>query len=455
MGTRHMTFEFPGAPSVVSRICTDPKDRRAVRFGVMPRPRDVILVAFEGPDRYSFVGGLATRMNDLAQALAARGHRARHIFIGDPDLPATETRLDGRLVLERWSQWISAYHPKDVYDGEEGKRSDLTRSLPPQLVEDIVAPAAAEGRLVTILFEDWQTAAAAVETHLLLAARGLRGAASLLWNSNSTYGYDEIDFPALERAAVVTTVSRFMRAETMRLAGVDPQILPNGIAERYLTPLPAEGRILLRAAFGRPTFVKVARFDPDKSWLWAIDAIAALRDEGRPARLLMRGSRSDYAGTVLGRIARNALSIDRISLPADAPLRDVATAIHGSEADITFLDFFIDETVLRALYAAADGVLANSEREPFGLVGLEVMACGGVAFVGRTGEDYAVPYGNSVVVQTNDPRELGAHLATLRGDRRLSERIRADGRETAKRFSWTSVLDGYEAAWDAAARMGR
>ncbi|MDQ3400828.1 MAG: glycosyl transferase family 1, partial [Chloroflexota bacterium] len=152
----------------------------------MPRPRDVILVAFEGPDRYSFVGGLATRKNDLAQALAARGHRARHIFIGDPDLPATETRLDGRLVLERWCQWISAYHPKDVYDGEEGKRSDLSRSLPPHLVEDMVAPAAAEGRPVTILFEDWQTAAAAVETHLLLATRGLRGAASLLWNSNNT-----------------------------------------------------------------------------------------------------------------------------------------------------------------------------------------------------------------------------------------------------------------------------
>jgi len=30
---------------------------------------DVVLVAFEGPDRYSFVGGLATRMIDLAEAL--------------------------------------------------------------------------------------------------------------------------------------------------------------------------------------------------------------------------------------------------------------------------------------------------------------------------------------------------------------------------------------------------
>ncbi len=421
----------------------------------MPRARDVVLVAFEGPDRYSFVGGLATRMNDLAEALVARGHRVRHIFVGDPQLPASEKRLEGRLTLERWGQWISAHHPKDVYDGEEGKRSDLTRSLPQHLVEDIVAPAAAAGRPVAILFEDWQTAAAAIATHLLLSARGLRGAATLLWNSNNTYGYDRIDFPALERAAVVTTVSRLMRAETVRLAGVDPQILPNGIAERYLAPLPADGRVLLRAAFGCPAFVKVARFDPDKRWLWAVDAIAALRDEGQRARLLMRGSRSDYADMVLERIATNGLSVDRLSLPAGAPLRDVATAIHGSEADIALLDFFIDENVLRMLYAAADGVLANSEKEPFGLVGLEVMASGGIAYLGRTGEDYAVPYGNSIVVQTDDPRELGAHLATLRGDRALMERIRAEGRETAKRFSWARLLDGYEAAWDAAARVGR
>jgi len=421
----------------------------------MPRSRDVVLVAFEGPDRYSFVGGLATRMNDLAQALVARGHRVRHIFMGDPHLAATEERLDGNLVLERWSQWISAHHPTDVYDGEEGKRSDLTASVPAHLVEDIVAPAAADGRRVSILFEDWQTADAAIATHLLLSARGLRSAATLLWNSNNTYGYKRIDFPALEHAVAVTTVSRFMRAETVRLADVDPQVLPNGIAERYLAPVASEGRFLLRAAFGCPTFVKVARFDPDKRWLWAIDAMAALRDEGRRARLLMRGSRSDYADTVLARIGQHGLSLDRLSLPSDAALRDVATAIHASDADVTLLDFFIDEDVLRALYAAADGVLANSEKEPFGLVGLEVMASGGIAFVGRTGEDYAVPYGNSVVVQTDDPRELGAHLTTLRGDGALAARIRAEGRETARRFAWPALLDGYEAAWDAAARLGR
>ena len=53
---------------------------------------DVVLVAFEGPDRYSFVGGLATRMIDLADALVSRGYFVHHLFVGDPTMPAREER---------------------------------------------------------------------------------------------------------------------------------------------------------------------------------------------------------------------------------------------------------------------------------------------------------------------------------------------------------------------------
>ena len=113
----------------------------------------------------------------------------------------------------------------------------------------------------------------------------------------------------------------------------------------------------------------------------------------------------------------------------------------------------MSERALRSLYAAADGVLANSEREPFGLVGLEVMGAGGLAFVGRTGEDYAVPYGNAVVVQTDDPRELMTHLTTLGSRPALADRIRADGQRTAERYVWPRILDGVEAAWEAAAAL--
>ena len=419
-----------------------------------PVPPVIQLVAFEGPDRYSFVGGLATRMNDLAEALVDRGYTVRHLFVGDPRAAHVEERMDGKLILERWCQWISAYHPKDVYDGEDGKWRDFSRTVPPHLV-DVIARNAERGQRTVVLFEDWQTANAAVATALGLAAREIRGSASLFWNANNTYGFGVVHFPTLERAATVTAVSRFMRAE-MTKVDLDPAVIPNGIAERWLAPVPPTDVRTMRAAFGeRPTFVKVARFDPDKRWLWAIDAVAALRTMGMRPRLVMRGSRADYADIVTARIRSRGLSVERLALAAEAPIADVARAIAASQSDIAFLDFFVSERALRALYAAADGVLANSEKEPFGLVGLEVMACGGIAYLGRTGEDYAVPYGNSVVVQTDDPRELATHLGVLRSQDDLAKRIRADGKATAKRFAWPRILDGYEAAWEAAARLGK
>jgi glycosyltransferase involved in cell wall biosynthesis len=414
---------------------------------------EVVLVAFEGPDRYSFVGGLGTRMNDLAEALTARGYRVRHLFIGDPRLPTTELRNNGTLLLERWGQWISRYHPKDVYDGEDGKWRDFGRTVPPHLLEEVIVPAARQGKRAVLLFEDWQTANAAINTTVLAQRAGLRGAITPFWNANNTYGFGSIPFPLLARAVTVTTISRFMRAELVK-SGVEPEILPNGIAERFAEPVPpADVRAMRAGLAGRPSLVKVARFDADKRWLWAIDAISHLRDGGTHPRFMMRGSRSDYADIVGTRIRERGLTVQRVALGANATPKELAAALHDVQADIAFLDFFVSEPALRALYSGADGVLANSEKEPFGLVGLEVMGAGGVAFVGRTGEDYAIPYGNSVVVQSDDPRELLTHLAALGSRPELGERIRADGPATARRYVWPRMLDAMEASWEAAATL--
>jgi glycosyltransferase involved in cell wall biosynthesis len=247
-----------------------------------------------------------------------------------------------------------------------------------------------------------------------------------------------------------------MRAALAEL-DVDAAVLPNGIAERWLKPLPPTETRTLRHGIGdRPTFVKVARFDPDKRWLWTIDAIAAMRDAGARPRLLMRGSRAAYADTIGARIRAHHLNVERIALGAESATRDLAQAVVTSgSAEVCFLDYFIPERSLRAMYQAADGVLANSEKEPFGLVGLEVMASGGIAYVGRTGEDYAVPLGNAVVTQSEDPRELLATYRSLSSRPDLIRAIRVDGRATAKRFVWPRVLDGYEATWETAFALAR
>ena len=86
-------------------------------------------------------------------------------------------------------------------------------------------------------------------------------------------------------------------------------------------------------------------------------------------------------------------------------------------------------------------MLANSGHEPFGLVGLEVMAAGGLAFTGATGEDYAEPFRNAVVLETDDPLELVEGLEQVRERPEWAAQLRARGRLTAREYTWDKVLD--------------
>ena len=86
-------------------------------------------------------------------------------------------------------------------------------------------------------------------------------------------------------------------------------------------------------------------------------------------------------------------------------------------------------------------MLANSGYEPFGLVGLEAMAAGGVAYVGSTGEDYAIPMRNSVVLDdVGSPDEIVQVARLLRDDPEVARRIREGARETAQLHTWDALL---------------
>jgi hypothetical protein len=76
------------------------------------------------------------------------------------------------------------------------------------------------------------------------------------------------------------------------------------------------------------------------------------------------------------------------------------------DVDIVNLRIALDIASRRVLFRGVAAVLANSGREPFGLVGLETMAVGGTACTGCTGEDYAVSGHNALVLETTDPHEF-------------------------------------------------
>jgi glycosyltransferase involved in cell wall biosynthesis len=397
-----------------------------------------IILSFEGPDGYSMVGGLGTRVTDLAAALGAAGVRTTLLFVGDPAKPAVE-QIDERVEYRRWAQWISAHHPAGVYDGEMNKVNDINASVPPFVVDSIVTPAAHSGERVLIIAEEWQMAGATIAIDRLLRDRGIRHTTAILWNANNTYGFDLLDWRALSSAAQITTVSKFMKFE-LRVWGVEALVVPNGIADRLLTGAdPALADAMEHALPQRPLFVKIGRYDPDKRWIQAIDAFALVHARYPTARLIIRGGREAYGAEVLARAHAHNLTVEGVSAASREP-KALIDALAASRAPVVEIRSFVPEPLLFALYRVADAVIANSGKEPFGLVGLEVMASGGLAVCGATGEEYADAFVNAIVCDTGDPRELGAYLEMALTDTALATSMRAAGAGTAAHYAWSRVL---------------
>jgi glycosyltransferase involved in cell wall biosynthesis len=398
----------------------------------------VHILSFEGPDGYARAGGIASRISGLAEGLAAAGIETHLWFVGDPELPGHE-RCDN-LHLHRWCQWISRYHPAGVYDGEEGKRTDFATSLPPFLIAEHVRPHVRAGGQVAVLAEEWHTADAVLHLDWLLREEGVRDAATLLWNANNTFGFDRIDWARLDAAARITTVSRYMRCRMWEL-GVDPLVIPNGLpADALSAPDPVATARLTGLLGDRLALTKVGRWDPDKRWLLAIDTVGELKRNGRRPLLIARGGVEAHGGEVLERAAASGLRVvDRAAPQAGIgglleSLREIG------DADIVNLRTPLTPDACRLLFRGTDAVLANSGHEPFGLVGLETLAAGGIACVGGTGEDYAIPGWNCLVLQTTDPREFLRLLEPLQSRPRDVQAMRRNAVHTARRFVWNEVI---------------
>ncbi len=105
----------------------------------------------------------------------------------------------------------------------------------------------------------------------------------------------------------------------------------------------------------------------------AIEAFAMLAAEHSTATFVVRGGRETHGNAVFARARELGLDVRDIALVSREP-KDVIAAIASAPGAVLNVQSFVPEDALLALYRIADGVLANSGREPFGLVGLEVMA---------------------------------------------------------------------------------
>jgi glycosyltransferase involved in cell wall biosynthesis len=402
-------------------------------------------LSFEGPDRYSSAGGLGVRVTHLTRALARRGDRVDLYFVGDPDRPGVET-VDG-VTLHRWCQAISAQARDGVYEAEERKIEDMCVWLPGHLA-DVVAADRAEGRRTVVLAEDWHTAWPLIAIHDELLRRGLREHPVLAWTANNRFGFDRVHFGRLSDAATLLTVSRAMK-HLMWGYGVNPRVVPNGIPPELLAAGSDGARGMLRAVLGhRIALAKVGRWDPDKRWAMALDAVARLRDRDEPAILLARGWNGTAAASSHYRELRahaECLGLPWSRCDVAAPgRRGLAVAMRGVVPDgagVVELAFPVEGEQLQMLYEETDAVLANSGFEPFGLVGLEAMAARAIVVAGSTGEDYVMPFRNGFALDTDDACEIVRCLDWLQRDPDRGRAMRAAAYETARRSRWDDVTD--------------
>ncbi|QAY64184.1 glycosyltransferase [Xylanimonas allomyrinae] len=161
---------------------------------------------------------------------------------------------------------------------------------------------------------------------------------------------------------------------------------------------------------GEALVLVVSRLSREKRVDLAVDAVAALRASGRPARLVVAGA-GPLAATLQDRARRRAV-------PA------------------AFLSFVPDRARLATLLASADVVVAPGPVETFGLAALEALASGTPVVVSATS---ALPevVGDAGAVAAPTPGALAAAMSDVL-DRARGPR-RAAARERAEQFPWSAA----------------
>jgi glycosyltransferase involved in cell wall biosynthesis len=244
---------------------------------------------------------------------------------------------------------------------------------------------------------------------------------------------------AIREGLTVTTVSRFMRT-LLAERGLSARVVPNGIADEWLAPPDGVARLRFGQQFeGRTVMAKVARWDPDKNWWMAMQAMAHMKSLGMSPLLIARGGVEGYGGWVLERAKSIGLAVHEVRWEGAGPAAMLAGLSGDESSDVLVVQVPLSQVQRHVLYNASAAVLANSLKEPFGLVGLETMAAGGVAVVGATGEDYGTPGFDCLSSQSDNPWELVGCMARLYDHPTWGLSIRTNARRTARRYTWRAV----------------
>ncbi|AEG45454.1 glycosyltransferase [Isoptericola variabilis] len=387
--------------------------------------RIVHVANFYGPRS----GGIRTAMHAIAREYVARGHEPVLVV---PDAGATTAVTGGVRVVTV---------PAPLVPGIGGYRV-VTRPGAVRRLLDELEPDRLEvsDRTTLVGTGDWARAAG-VPSLLMLHERvdGLlrafwpgagkgarpRGGTGVVGSAVAPVVADRWNAATFRRFDRLVATTGFAAAEASRLgerlAGSVGSGVPGAVPPLHRVPLgvdldlfsPARHDAGTRAGLAPPgtaVVLVVSRLSGEKRVDLAIDAVARVVRDGRPARLVVAGG-----GPQLTRLRARA---ER----------------HG--LDHRFLGFVPDRTRLATLLACADVVVAPGPIETFGLAALEALASGTPVVCSATS---ALPevVGGAGAVGAPDPHALALAVHDVL-DRPAAARREA-ARERAELFPWSAT----------------
>ncbi|HEX6529032.1 MAG TPA: glycosyltransferase [Burkholderiales bacterium] len=208
------------------------------------------------------------------------------------------------------------------------------------------------------------------------------------------------------------------------LRGRRTEVIYNGVDLEHWKPVSEEARRCIRSAldYAPSDFVigLSAVLRPEKNHVQLVDAVAALRSRGVPARALLIG---------------------------DGPMRAAVEARargHGIAEHVMITGFQED---VRVLVGAADAmVLCSTAVETFSMAALEAMALARPVVQSELGgaAEMTVPGENGYLFPVGDTRALIERLAALADERERRRMGRAARASVERHFSERAMVDGYE-----------
>ncbi len=227
-----------------------------------------------------------------------------------------------------------------------------------------------------------------------------------------------------QKAARIATVSEYSRWDLLRTYRLAPEkvaVTYNGVESHFTSALTKNEANEIRRQFGidRDFLLAVGSLQPRKNLIRLIRAYARLRSENQnfTPQLVIVGRKLWLADEIFAEIRRQRW------------------------ADDVILTGYVSDADLPKLYRQATAFVYPSLFEGFGLPPVEAMACGTPVVTSNVSSLPEVTGGAALLVDPLDQGSIESALLTITQDQSLRKRLREQGIEQAKKFTWQAAAE--------------